>query len=113
LFRGNSPSTKLLSYYTYLICTNTDFFTKSVGKLINDICTSPIKYEINPDKVPKTDDINVNIYNIKEMCTQFLNAIIQTLETIPYLYYTYSKCIYELVEEKFEKVEGELLSPGK
>lgn len=100
LFRSNNFSSKLMKYYSQRI--GHSYLKKLLGPLIDTICLNPTKFEINPERVSKNENIQTNITNVYKLVDGFLNSFISSIEDTLVEYRKYCGFIYLEVEKKFK-----------
>lgn len=108
LFRSNNFSSKLMKFYSQRI--GHSYLKKMLGPIIDTICNNPTKFEINPDKVPKNENLETNIANVYKIVDEFLTYFISSIEDTLVEYRRYCGYIYEEVEKKF-KSDSSPLAP--
>lgn len=81
LFRRNSMATKLLSAYSKI--AGQKYLKDTLSPVIHDLIAKQYNYEIDPVRVPKGQNLETNIENVKRAAQLILNCIINSIDSCP------------------------------
>lgn len=104
LFRGNSSTTKMLSFFadiygkTYLIST--------LRAPISLVLTLDRSLELNPSKIKSDVDIDANFKHVLDLSTTFLSSIIRSVRAVPLPFRKICRLLYTTVSQKFPESSG-------
>jgi len=100
LFRSNSFSTKLMKHLCFF--TAKPLLKKLLTGIIDLTQRKPANFEVDPDKLPKGEDINVNAQNIMTIVEDFLLYLINNLQLFTLELRIYCRFLYEFTEKRFQ-----------
>jgi hypothetical protein len=100
LFRANSTASKLMKKYCSRV--SLPYLQSVLGPLMTKVCNSPTNFEIDPSKMKSDEDINVNVANTKQLIQEFIDIILNNMDSIPYQFREYCRFLYKYVGQKFK-----------
>jgi len=103
LFRRNSMSTKLLAAYTKLI--GRDYLKQMLYPVMQSFLSNPKPSEIDPSKIPKSQDVEANADNLIQICQDFYDAITKSLDFCPPQFREVCALLKKTVHERFPGFE--------
>eukprot|EP01080_Neovahlkampfia_damariscottae_P005831 gene5831-9654_t len=109
LFRSNSTASKLMKYFFQK--TSIPYLKKILYPFIDKINNNLKKFEIDPKKIKKNENLEENIKNLEKYCDDFLSYIFYSVEYMSEEMKVYCKFLNENVEKKFEKPTKSMNAP--
>jgi hypothetical protein len=101
LFRRNSIATKLITAYTKVV--GAQYLAQTLRPPLRQLLSKPRNYELDPGKLLPGESREVNLKNVVEASTLFLNAIRESLGWCPAQLYELCAFIAEEVRTRFDE----------
>ena len=92
-------ATKVLGAYTRLI--GYDLLRETLVPPISYIIQSKMRYEMDPNKISSIEEQQQNLENTVKSSTIIIEAIIKSIDTMPYQFRQICHAIREAVQDKF------------
>ncbi|KAF9358785.1 hypothetical protein BGX26_000928 [Mortierella sp. AD094] len=104
LFRGNTLLTKALDAYMRLV--GTEYLDDTLGDILRDICRNKVACEVDPSKLDKKDDIEVQWKTLMLHTRTCWRAVMESVHRFPKELLRVFSHLQRRLTEKFSNVES-------
>eukprot|EP01126_Amoeba_proteus_P036881 TRINITY_DN3774_c0_g2_i11.p1 TRINITY_DN3774_c0_g2~~TRINITY_DN3774_c0_g2_i11.p1 ORF type:complete len:463 (+),score=92.05 TRINITY_DN3774_c0_g2_i11:459-1847(+) len=98
LFRGNTVSTKMMTAFTKMTGAK---YLQVIKKPVEEVITNPCCYEIDLEKIPLHESLEVNKEKLTQTCQFFLDSILNSLPECPFPFHEIAFTLQQEVTKKF------------